>query len=199
MIRPRPLVLRNAWLSAVTLQVVLFGSLYLLTVPGPMWPAVLVAQSVFALVSVVLLIATRRTSITLRETSIAVQRPFSALVEKPYDRLGTLVLADTYRTNSQDLIRQLLICCVDETKTVRMTEAFWHPDDIDTVAKAVGIAASTAPGPMTTKEYVTRYPQAASWYQRRRGLGLVATVGVLIVAVGVVVALTRIAGIPLPY
>lgn len=164
-LRPFAHLFRQGLLATMAFMLPVFTVLYFLTVPDGPWQAVLVTQVVASVAVGLASSAYFTTAIWVDETGIAERGFFGRLSEHRIDRIGSIVVAETF-VDGADPLPQLFVCDHEGRQLVRMRGQFWARASMDAVVQALDVPVTTVDATMTTGELRTEFPGLLYWFER---------------------------------
>jgi hypothetical protein len=196
LVRPKASLLRNVLSSVVLFSLPLYGALYVLGVSRGSWLVVLASQCVGVALCVVVWARYRAIVVVVSPTDIEEQGLFFRQ-RCPLDAVYRVILAKIYRSSSAEAWHQLLVTDADNNRLLRMRGVFWGESEMRRVADAIGVPVMEAAEPVTRQAFMAEHPESVDWYEKNRALTALVLVAVLAAAVGVVVGLMALAGVPI--
>lgn len=196
---PRRSILVTAFASIVLVMLPLFGVLYWFGADHDSVLLVLVVNLVVIAVAVLLLLRQLSVHTIVTDTEIRGRGIFSPMVHVALDRIATVDLVATYVGQSPDPVIQLLIRDASGHRLFRMRGNFWQPGDLEKVAAALPVVATTRKEPMPLREFFTVYPGSAYWFENRRGLVAVLLVVAIIASLALAAWVMMILGMPIGF
>ncbi|MEO7006115.1 MAG: hypothetical protein ABI065_03710 [Terrimesophilobacter sp.] len=196
LVRPKASLLRNVLSSVVLFSLPLYGALYVLGVSRGSWLVVLGSQCVGIALCVLVWARYRAIAVVVSESSID-ERGFFFRQSCPLDAVRNVILAEIYRSSSAETWHQLLVTDADNNRLLRMRGVFWGEAEMRRVAEAIGVPVTEPTEPVTQRYFMAEHPQSVDWYERNRILAAIVLAAALTVAVGIVVGLMALAGVPI--
>jgi hypothetical protein len=196
LVRPKASLLRNVLSSVVLFSLPLYGALYVLGVSRGSWLVVLASQCVGVALCVVVWARYRAIVVVVSSTDIEEQGLFFRQ-RCPLDAVYRVILAKMYRSSSAEAWHQLLVTDADNNRLLRMRGVFWGESEMRRVADAIGVPVMEAAEPVTRQAFMAEHPESVDWYEKNRALTALVLVAVLAAAVGIVVGLMALAGVPI--
>jgi hypothetical protein len=196
LVRPKASLLRNVLSSVVLFSLPLYGALYVLGVSRGSWLVVLASQCVGVALCVVVWARYRAIVVVVSPTDIEEQGLFFRQ-RCPLDAVYRVILAKIYRSSSAEAWHQLLVTDADNNRLLRMRGVFWGESEMRRVADAIGVPVMEAAEPVTRQAFMAEHPKSVDWYEKNRALTALVLAAVLAAAVGIVVGLMALAGVPI--
>lgn len=194
--RPRASLLRNTVSSVLLFSIPLYGALYILGIPRGSWLVVFVTQLAGIALCALVWRRYRSVAVAVTETSVEEQGMFFHQ-RFPLDDARTVTMFQTYRSSSAETWRQLVVDDVDGNRLLRMRSIFWSEHDMRRIADAIGVPLTEPTEPMTSRAFAASHPGSVDWYERSRLLAGLTVAVLLAAAIGVVVGLMALAGVPI--
>jgi hypothetical protein len=195
-VRPKASLLRNVLSSVVLFSLPLYGALYVLGVPRGSWLVVLASQCIG--IALCLLVWARYRAISVVVTASEIKEQGLFLRQRcQLDAVSRVILAQIYRSSSAETWHQLLVTDADNNRLLRMRGVFWAETEMRRVADAIGIPVMEAAEPVTQQAFMAEHPESVDWYERNRALAALVLAAALAAAVGIVVGLMALAGVPI--
>lgn len=195
-VRPKASLLRNVLSSVVLFSLPLYGALYVLGVSRGSWLVVLVSQCVGVALCVLVWARYRAISVVVTAAEIKEQGLFFRQ-RCPLDAVYRVILAEIYRSSSAETWHQLLVTDADDNRLLRMRGVFWGESEMRRVADAIGVPVTEPSEPVTRQAFMAAHPDSVDWYERNRALAALVLAAALAAAVGIVVGLMALAGVPI--
>jgi hypothetical protein len=196
LVRPKASLLRSVLSSVVLFSLPLYGALYVLGVSRGSWLVVLGSQCIGIALCVLVWARYRAIAVVVSAVDITEQGMFFRQ-RCPLEAVHRVILAEIYRSSSAEIWHQLLIIDADNNRLLRMRGIFWGEAEMRRVAAAIGIAVTETAEPVTRQAFMAEHPKSVDWYERNRGLAALVLAAALIAAVGIVVGLMALAGVPI--
>jgi hypothetical protein len=196
LVRPKASLLRNALSSVVLFSLPLYGALYVLGVPRGSWLVVLGSQCIGVALCLLVWARYRAISVAVSATEIREQGLFFRQ-RCPLDAVYRVILAKIYRSSSAETWHQLLVTDAENNRLLRMRGVFWGESEMRRVADAIGVPVMEAADPVTRQAFIAKHPESVDWYEKNRALTALVLAAALAAAVGVVVGLMALAGVPI--
>ncbi|MEO6943280.1 MAG: hypothetical protein ABI053_01040 [Lacisediminihabitans sp.] len=196
LVRPKASLLRNVVSSVVLFSLPLYGALYVLGVSRGSWLVVLGSQCVGIALCALVWARYRAIAVSVSELSID-ERGFFFRQSWPLDAVREVILTEIYRPSSAETWHQLLVTDRDNNRLLRMRGVFWREAEMRRVAEAIGVPVTETAEPVTQQAFMAEHPQSVDWYERSRVSSAIVLATALIVAVGIVVGLMALAGVPI--
>jgi hypothetical protein len=195
-VRPKASLLRTALSSVVFFSLPLYGALYVLGVPRGSWAVVLASQCVGIALCLLVWVRYRAISVAVSETSIDEQGMFFRQT-CPLEAVYRVILAPIYRSSSAETWHQLLVTDANNKRLLRMRGVFWGESEMRRVAAAIAVPLTETPEPVTRRAFMAEHPESVDWYERSRVLAALVLGVALVAAIGIVVGLMALAGVPI--
>jgi hypothetical protein len=196
LVRPKASLLRNVLSSVVLFSLPLYGALYVLGVSRGSWLVVLASQCIGVALCLLVWARYRAISVVVSATEIKEQGLFFRQ-RCSLDAVFRVILAEIYRSSSAETWHQLLVTDADNNRLLRMRGAFWGESEMRRIADAIGVPVLEPSEPVTQRAFMVAHPESVDWYERNRALAAVVLAAVLAAAVGIVVGLMALAGVPI--
>ncbi len=193
---PRVVLLRNVILSVLFVSITVFGVLFFLGLRNGSWPVAVVGEAVSLLVCALGYVLHRSTYIGITHNTIEERGFMGVRTSIPKSEVATIVFAHTYTNASPESIPQLVISDAAGKRLLRMRGVFWTLESMRAVIASIDVPAVSHRESMSMREFFTRYPGAAYWFENRPVLLTVATVGILAVVGALVLLLVTLVGAP---
>lgn len=194
-VRPRQSLKRNGVLSFLTISLVLFGALYLLSAPLGTWPAVVLLHFGMTTIFIIALLRYRATHVRVVDGQLEyhgfLRRKWSVAVSS----VSTVDVVDIYLANATETSRQLLLRDAAGARVLRMRGRFWQESDMQAIADALGKPVTTRPNPLTMRKFLTEYPGCAFWFEGRPTVMVGAGIAAAVACLAAVTALMVLTGI----
>lgn len=196
LVRPKRSLLRNAIWSVLLFSAPLYGAVYILGIPNGTWPGILASQ--VGVVTLCLLVWLRYRAVAVRVTEVTLEEQgFFCRTSRALSDVRSVTLVHTYRSSSAETWTQLLVTDEKDGRLLRMRGTFWREAEMRLVAEATGVPLTLLPEPMTRRVFIASHPCSADWYESSRTLAAVSLAVILVAAVGVVMGLMSLAGVPI--
>ncbi|MDH6181892.1 hypothetical protein M2152_002074 [Microbacteriaceae bacterium SG_E_30_P1] len=165
-VKPRA-SLGRAWIAGTIVGAVpLFGVLYWLACDHGDWRAILALQIFVTGVAVLVWLRQRHAFAAVTEQTVLKQSFFLRYTVRRAD-VATAVIARAWRNGSSESRTELLLKNDADHTIMRFSGTFWSDEDIDAVAEAVGATVVHETTPLSSREFFSRHPGAAYWYEGR--------------------------------
>ncbi len=195
LVRPKASLLRSVLSSVVLFSLPLYGALYVLGVSRGSWLVVLGSQCFGIALCVLVWARYRAIAVVVSPVEITEQGMFFRQ-RWPLDAVYRVILAEIYRSSSAETWHQLLVTDAENNRLLRMRGAFWGESEMRCVAEAIGVPVTEAAEPVTQRAFMAEHPRSVDWYERNRVLAALVLAAALAAAVGMVVGLMALAGVP---
>ena len=193
---PRAVLIRNAILSILFVSIPVFGVLFFLGLHNGSWPVAVVGEIVSLALCGLGYALHRSTYIGITHTTIEERGFFGARSSVAKAEVASVVLANTYTNASPESVPQLVITDSNGDRLLRMRGVYWTADAMRSVIASIDVPAVSHRESMSMREFFTRYPSAAYWFENRPVLLTVATIGILAAVGAVVLLLVTLVGSP---
>jgi hypothetical protein len=189
-------ILRSGLLILLIVPLPIFVSFALLdTRTGP-WPFAAGEALCLALASLGVGLF-RRVCIGVTATTIEERGFWGRLNSLPLSDVGSIVVARTYAGSSAETHPQLLVRDRAGKRMLRMRGIFWPEQSMRAVAESLGERVHYIDEPMTSAEFLARYPGTAYWFENRPGIAIATLATLVIVCVAAVLGLMKLLGLPI--
>jgi hypothetical protein len=193
---PRALLIRNIILSVLFISIPVFGVLFFLGLRNGSWPVAVVGEAISLLICALGYALHRATYIGITDSTIE-ERGFLGLrTSVPKADVANIVFAHTYTNASPEAVPQLVITDAHGNRLLRMRGVFWTLESMRSVIASMDVPATSHHEAMSVREFFTRYPGAAYWFENRPVLVTIATIGILAAVGAVVLLLVHLVGAP---
>ena len=193
---PRVVLIRNAILCVLFVSIPVFGVLFFLGLRNGSWPVAVVGEAVSLAICALGYALHRSTFIGITHTTIE-ERGFFGLRSRVHKTdVANVVFANTYTNASPESVPQLVITDAKGGRLLRMRGIFWTVDAMRSVVASIDVPAVSHRESMSTREFFTRYPTAAYWFENRPVVATLATIGILAAVGAAVLLLVNLVGAP---
>jgi hypothetical protein len=193
---PRASLLRNALWSVLLFSIPLYGALYILGGPRGSWLVLLGTQLLGIGLCGLVWKRYRSISVIVTDSRIEEQGLFFRR-RFPVADIRAVTLFQIYRSSSAEVQRQLVVVDGQDKRLLRMRGMLWSEWEMRRVAEAIGVPLAEPTEILTARSFAVGHPQYVDWYERNRLLAGVVLTALLVAAIGVVVGLMALAGVPL--
>lgn len=193
---PKRDLLVTALLSVLLVMLPLFGVLYWFGADHNAVPLVLAAHIVVVVGSLALLLRQLSIDTVVTDAEIRGRGIFSPMVRVPLDRIASVHLVPTFVGHQAEAVTQLLVRDASGRRLYRMRGNFWAVGDLERVAAALPVPATTVRDPMTLPEFFAAYPGSAYWFENRPWLVPVAALGGCAIVLALGLLIMRTIGMP---
>jgi hypothetical protein len=165
LLRPRLRLFWHGITACAAFLTPVFAVLYVMSVPGGDWPAVL---ALHGFVSLLVALAAARfflTAIWVGPEGISERGYLFPRRNFTRDQVHSIVRARTFGHGS-DIVEQLFVLGADGRRIVRMRGQFWTRADMDTVVDTLGVRVSVIDEIMTLRELAAEHPRLTYWFER---------------------------------
>ncbi|MCU1421226.1 MAG: hypothetical protein JWN36_877 [Microbacteriaceae bacterium] len=193
---PRAVLIRNIIMSVMFVSITVFGVLFFLGLRNGSWPIAIIGLAASLVVCALGYALHRSTFIGITHTTIEERGFFGRRNSVPKKDVAKIVFAHTYTNASPESVPQLVVTDAKGHRLLRMRGVFWTLESMRSVIASIDVPATSHRESMSMREFFTRYPSAAYWFENRPALLTVATIGILCAVGAVVLLLVHIVGAP---
>lgn len=166
-VRPHAYLFQQWTIAVLMLMAPIFAVLYWLTLPNGTWVPVVVAQIVVTLLFGLCVMSYYLTSIWVDHTGVTRRGCFGRVRTLPFERIGSVIRLELYRSGSLDVHQQLFVVDPDGRLLTRMHGAWWPREAMETVVDSLGAPVERIPEPVTLRELGGSRPELLHWFERR--------------------------------
>jgi hypothetical protein len=195
-LRPKPSVPRTVALSGLALITPVFAVLYLLTVPGGTWPAVLAVHVLLSLGCAAVSLGLHRARLSVSTTGVELRDPLGRRRWIDRDAIRQLLLVHTYRGQTLDTQHQLFVVTWDERAALRLSGWMWSRDSMRQLARELDVPITAVDEAMTPGELRRTHPHLLHWLERRWIARVIAIAAVVVLGLLAAAALLSALGLP---
>jgi hypothetical protein len=179
-LRPHAYLLRRAFTAAIAFFTPVLGILYYLTIPDGAWLAVLVAQIVLTVAVTYCYVSYLLVAVWVTADTVTERGFFGRTQRFHRSELGSIVLANAYRSDGAETVPQLFITDPDGRQLIRLRGQFWSRDTMQTIMSTLDMPVTEIDDPVTNSELHASYPGLLYWFERRPVMAAVAFAAILI-------------------
>lgn len=180
-LRPRPSLLRRGTAAVLAFFVPAFGVLFYLTLPGSLWPVVLVGAVLVAAGFAYTVISYLRLGVWVSSSGITERGFFGKSTTVAVDDIGSIVLADVFPTGtSSETVPQLFVCDAEGWQVIRLRGQFWTRESMSIIIATLEAPLIEIEHPISTSELYATYPGLLYWFERRPLMAALIFGGVLV-------------------
>lgn len=180
-LRPRRSLVRSTILSVAFSAVPLVVALVWVSLPMRLWPLVTVAVIAMAVAVGVVFVRLGTAYVGLDHQGVTIRGVVTPNRRIDRDRVHRVVLATTHSGSVERAFRELVAFDADGAHLFRLRTDVWGDADIDRLVDRLGVQVVEEPRPMSSREFVRRYPASRAWYEQRGTFLLVGGLAVLVV------------------
>ncbi|RNE62218.1 hypothetical protein [Cryobacterium tepidiphilum] len=165
-VRPRPRLMRAAWLTYLSLTTPVFAVLYWLTAPHDGWGMVLAVHVGLTLVFVAVAASVLHVRICVDGTTVTRRGVPGRARPVPAAAVAKAVMLDLYQPGALDTHAQLFLLGHDGAVLLRLRGQLWAQSDMEALAAAVGAPVERLPQPLSRAEVKRLDPRLLRWFER---------------------------------
>ncbi|MBH0054923.1 hypothetical protein I6E60_10870 [Salinibacterium sp. SWN167] len=181
----------RGFVAGLLFTVVVFGALYLLTIPDGPWLAVVITQVIALAAATLAAISYFRIAIWIgADSPLVTERGFLFGRLRHFDRSeATLMVRSTvYTSDGLESRAELSVMGHNGRRLLRMRGQYWALEDFEFVASQFDVPVETIPGTVSHGEIRRDYPETLYTYERYPLLVVAIAIGTTAAAAGIFVA-----------
>jgi hypothetical protein len=192
-IRTRGGLLVTAVVTMLLVTAPLFGVLYWFSARTGLWPEVLALHAIVTVACVLLGFRQLTIFTEVRDGVLRGNGIFSLTERVELSSIARVDLVSTYVGLAPAPVQQLLVRDAQGARLFRLRGNFWRPGALEQVAAALPVEPTVVSEPIDLREFFSRYPGSAYWFENRPAVLVVGIVlGVAGIAALVVAAIALI-------
>jgi hypothetical protein len=166
-LRPRKRLFQRAVTAVIVVLVIVFASLYWLSIPLGTWPWVAIGQAAVMILLAIGILSTRGVSFLLTDGAVQERGAFGYTRTVRVGDADSIMLVDLYVGSGMETDPHLFVVDAHDRLLLRMHGQIWTRASMQQVAAHLGAPVVHAPQPMTFAEFTRLEPQLLLWWERR--------------------------------